>query len=169
MRSPTCLLDSRVYSPENFRSTVQKDFYNNIGQKLLCALQRGQPIQKAGASAQRGPSRFGQARCVVRQATSNVCRINSIVCWTASGSAGGPPCQKMTDDVHNPAVNWYSFHNRDGLVRRKDAFCPDVGGRCRRTNICARSAGRSHSCERWRNATCRPPARNAARVLPVSS
>ena len=82
-------------------------------QKLLCALQRGQPIQKAGASAQRGPSRFGQARCVVRQATSNVCRINSIVCRTASGSAGG---------IHNPAVNWYSFHNRDGLVRRRMRF-----------------------------------------------
>ena len=47
--------------------------------------------------------------------------------------------------------------------------CPDVGGRCQRTNICARSAGRSHSCDRWRSATCRPPARNAARVLPVSS
>jgi hypothetical protein len=29
------------------------------------------------------------------------------------------PCQKMTDDVHNPAVNWYSFDNRDGLVRRR--------------------------------------------------
>ncbi len=38
-----------------------------------------------------------------------------------SGSAGGP-CQKMTDDVHNPAVNWYSFHNRDGLVRRRMRF-----------------------------------------------
>jgi hypothetical protein len=38
-----------------------------------------------------------------------------------SGGAG-PPCQKMTDDVHNPAVNWYSFHNRDGLVRRRMRF-----------------------------------------------
>jgi hypothetical protein len=28
----------------------------------------------------------------------------------------------MTDDVHNPAVNWYNFHNRDGLVRRKMRF-----------------------------------------------
>src|SRR5439155_15113064 len=37
---------------------------------------------------------FGQARCVVRQATSNVCRINSIVCWTASGSAGAPRARK---------------------------------------------------------------------------
>jgi len=36
--------------------------------------------------------------------------------------SGGPPCQKMTDDVHNPAVNWYSFHNRDGLVRRRMRF-----------------------------------------------
>ena len=35
---------------------------------------------------------------------------------------GGPPCQKMTDDVHNPAVNWYRFHNRDGLVRRRMRF-----------------------------------------------
>ena len=34
----------------------------------------------------------------------------------------GPPCQKMTDDVHNPAVNWYRFHNRDGLVRRRMRF-----------------------------------------------
>jgi hypothetical protein len=24
----------------------------------------------------------------------------------------------MTDDVHNPAVNWYRFHNRDELIRR---------------------------------------------------
>jgi hypothetical protein len=28
----------------------------------------------------------------------------------------------MTDDVHNPAVNWYRFHNRDGLVRRRMRF-----------------------------------------------
>ena len=34
----------------------------------------------------------------------------------------GPPCQKMIDDVHNPAVNWYSFHNRNGLVRRTMRF-----------------------------------------------
>jgi len=34
----------------------------------------------------------------------------------------GPPCQKMTDDVHNPAVNWYGFHNRDGMVRRRMRF-----------------------------------------------
>ena len=31
MRSPTCLLESRVYSSKNLRSTVQKDFYNTIG------------------------------------------------------------------------------------------------------------------------------------------
>src|SRR3954464_11844961 len=30
MRSPTCLLESRVYSLKNLRSTVQKDFYNTI-------------------------------------------------------------------------------------------------------------------------------------------
>ena len=34
----------------------------------------------------------------------------------------GGPCQKMTEDVHNPAVNWYSFNNRDGLVRRRMRF-----------------------------------------------
>jgi putative FmdB family regulatory protein len=28
----------------------------------------------------------------------------------------------MTDDVHNPAVNWYSFDNRDELVRRRMRF-----------------------------------------------
>ena len=28
---PTCLLESRVYSSKNLRSTVQKDFYNTIG------------------------------------------------------------------------------------------------------------------------------------------
>jgi hypothetical protein len=57
--------------------------------------------------------------------------------------------------------------NRDELVRRR-CVLPGVDGRCRHTNTCARSAGRSHSCGRWRNAICRPPARNAARVLPVS-
>ena len=31
MRSPICLLESRVYSSKNLRSTVQKDFYNAIG------------------------------------------------------------------------------------------------------------------------------------------
>ena len=31
MRSPTYLRESRVYSPKNLRSTVQKDFYNTIG------------------------------------------------------------------------------------------------------------------------------------------
>ena len=30
MRSPKCLLESRVYSSKNLRSTVQKDFYNTI-------------------------------------------------------------------------------------------------------------------------------------------
>jgi hypothetical protein len=30
MRSPTCLLESRIYSPKNLRSTVQKDFCNTI-------------------------------------------------------------------------------------------------------------------------------------------
>ena len=30
MRSPTSLHESRVYSPENFRSSVQKDFCNSI-------------------------------------------------------------------------------------------------------------------------------------------
>jgi hypothetical protein len=30
MRSPTCLLESRVYSSKNLRSTVQKDFCNTI-------------------------------------------------------------------------------------------------------------------------------------------
>ena len=34
MRPPTCLLESRVYSSKNLRSTVQKDFYNTIGPKL---------------------------------------------------------------------------------------------------------------------------------------
>src|SRR4051812_32587455 len=34
MRSPTCLLESRVYSSKNLRSTVQKDFYNTICHKL---------------------------------------------------------------------------------------------------------------------------------------
>ena len=33
MRSPTCLLESRIYSSKNLRSTVQKDFYNTIGTK----------------------------------------------------------------------------------------------------------------------------------------
>ena len=36
--------------------------------------------------------------------------------------SGRPPCQKMTDDFHNPAVNWYSLHNRDGLARRRMRF-----------------------------------------------
>src|SRR5262249_13920395 len=31
MRSPTSLHESRVYSPENFWSPVEKDFCNNIG------------------------------------------------------------------------------------------------------------------------------------------
>jgi hypothetical protein len=31
MRSLTCLLESRVYSSKNLRSTVQKDFCNKIG------------------------------------------------------------------------------------------------------------------------------------------
>ena len=39
-----------------------------------------------------------------------------------AGQRGGPPCQKMTDDVHNPGVNWYRLHNRDGLVRRRMRF-----------------------------------------------
>ena len=37
MRSPTCLLESRVYSSKNLRSTVQKDFYNTICQSDSCA------------------------------------------------------------------------------------------------------------------------------------
>ena len=36
--------------------------------------------------------------------------------------ARGPRARKLTDDVHNPAVNWYSFHDRDGLVRRRMRF-----------------------------------------------
>ena len=36
MRSPKCLLDSRVYSPENFRSAAQKDFCNKIGPNRTC-------------------------------------------------------------------------------------------------------------------------------------
>ena len=38
MRSPTCLLESRVYGSKNLRSTVQKDFYNTIGNRVLSLL-----------------------------------------------------------------------------------------------------------------------------------
>ena len=72
-------------------------------------------------------------------------------------------------DVHSRAVNWYSFLQSRRTSPPQDAFRPEIGGRCRPTNICARSAGPSHSCDQWRNASCRPPARNAARVPPVSS
>jgi hypothetical protein len=72
-------------------------------------------------------------------------------------------------DVHSRAVNWYSFLQSRRTSPPRDAFRPEIGGRCRPTNICARSAGPSHSCGQWRNASCRPPARNAARVPPVSS
>jgi hypothetical protein len=34
--SPTCLLESRVCSSKNLRSTGQKDFYNTIGPKRRC-------------------------------------------------------------------------------------------------------------------------------------
>src|SRR5215471_12370851 len=37
MRSPTSLHETRVYSPENFSSPVQKDFCNNIGTKRSAA------------------------------------------------------------------------------------------------------------------------------------
>src|SRR5580704_3214846 len=37
MRSPTCLLESRVYSSKNLRSTVQKDFCSKICQERTCA------------------------------------------------------------------------------------------------------------------------------------
>jgi hypothetical protein len=66
-------------------------------------------------------------------------------------------------------LNWYSFSQSRRTGSPQDVFRPGAGGRCRRTNICARSAGRLHGCERWRNASCRPPARNAAPVPPVSS
>src|SRR5262245_522054 len=36
MRSPTSLHQSRVYSPENFWSSVEKDFCNNIGTNPNC-------------------------------------------------------------------------------------------------------------------------------------
>jgi hypothetical protein len=58
---------------------------------VLCIAARTNPFRKLAPGAQRCPSRFAQARRVVRQATSNVCRINSIVCWTASGSADPVP------------------------------------------------------------------------------
>jgi|SRR6516165_931617 len=35
MRSPTSLHESRVYGPENFRSSVQKDFCNTIPQERI--------------------------------------------------------------------------------------------------------------------------------------
>jgi hypothetical protein len=34
MRSPTCLLENRAYSPENFLNGGAKDFCNTICQKL---------------------------------------------------------------------------------------------------------------------------------------
>ena len=40
MRSLTCLLESRVYSSKNLRSTVQKDFCNTICQLRTHALQQ---------------------------------------------------------------------------------------------------------------------------------
>src|SRR5947209_19485837 len=40
MRSLTSLHESRVYSPENFWSPVQKDFCNNICQEETHALQQ---------------------------------------------------------------------------------------------------------------------------------
>src|SRR6266478_9613096 len=40
MRSLTSLHESRVYSPENFWSPVQKDFCNNICHKPTYAVQR---------------------------------------------------------------------------------------------------------------------------------
>src|SRR2546430_2069788 len=42
MKSPTSLHESRVYSPENFGSPVQKDFCNNI-----CQVQTHAPQQTA--------------------------------------------------------------------------------------------------------------------------
>jgi hypothetical protein len=43
MRSPTCLLESRVYSSKKLRSTVQKDFCNTIGTLLPRAKPSGCP------------------------------------------------------------------------------------------------------------------------------
>src|SRR5262245_29275829 len=46
MRSPTSLHESRVYSPENFWSPMEKDFCNNICQKRT--YERRQPGRAAG-------------------------------------------------------------------------------------------------------------------------
>src|SRR5947209_8467304 len=43
MRSLTSLHESRVYSPENFWSPVQKDFCNNIGTKRTYEIPAGRP------------------------------------------------------------------------------------------------------------------------------
>jgi hypothetical protein len=41
--SLTCLLEGRVYSSKNLRSTVQKDFCNKIGHERTHALQKTAP------------------------------------------------------------------------------------------------------------------------------
>ena len=84
MRSPTCLLESRVYSSKNLRSAVQKDFYNTIGN---CA-----PQLKATSTARESRSAAedfdtdrhiaaGQKRCHVQargagRLAGEVCRFD---------------------------------------------------------------------------------------------
>ena len=56
MRSPTCLLENRAYSPENFLNGGAKDFCNTIGTKpkwlnVCCCAAVGGKAECAGRPA----------------------------------------------------------------------------------------------------------------------
>src|SRR5436309_4718772 len=123
-----------------------------MGQKLLCALPRGQTHSeswrlahsvvhrasvKLGAWFDRQPRtyavsipsfvgpRAGQrtpCQKTLGEVKQNRCSAPASQDRSSSKSPNDALIALMTDDVHSPAVNWYNFHNRDGLVRRRMRF-----------------------------------------------
>jgi hypothetical protein len=85
MRSPTCLLDSRVYSPENFRSAVQKDFCNNRHLRF-----RGKPNNNFIINGVWHISRCRHGGQLRSQSTAQSTRgtvFNRVAHWAFPGSA----------------------------------------------------------------------------------
>ena len=94
MRSPTSLHESRVYSPENFWSPVQKDFCNNICQKRTHAVQQRTIFTRSARL--RGASRpAGTSWSIAFAACKLITSSNRVGCSTGM-SAGFAPCNILT-------------------------------------------------------------------------
>ena len=143
MRSPTSLHESRVYSPENFRSSVQKDFCNSICQQRP-SLVRASRFSLAPCSPANECNDASAKRLRRQDLTSTCLEENSRF------EGGAIPALAWLESVDEEAFLWapsgiltfwslHTYWELHDVVRRTDCplnrdlqFGTEIGDRCRR-------------------------------------